>query len=387
MALKGLLLLLHGLWVLRNRNTQWERERHWRAFGHVSASTCTYMDDPLLSEQTTRLSLPSCPLLEQATGLSGFTDGLTGWISTTTSCCSPPGKDNVDADFLSRSAAEPTSAAKQPEANIESDLVQLVYETLRAAVSLEELKRESAADPLFVTLSTYIQNGWPARVNADLTPFSRVRAELTCWGESCIARGHRAVIPLSLRGQVLSMAHEGHVGLVKLKQRCRDLVWWPGIDRELEALVRDCAPCLLSGKTGAPAPPPLQPVDWPTKPLEHLQMDIYGELASVPHHQRFLVVVYDLHSKWPEVVPMCSVTASAMVDFLEQLFSRWGIPQAITTDKGPQFVSSEFSSYLAARGIAHIRTAFYHPQANGGVERLIKVWKWHTCTPCPRFPI
>ncbi len=194
-----------------------------------------------------------------------------------------PGKDNVVADFLSCSAAEPTSAAKQPEADIESDLVQLVYEPLQAAVSLEELKRESAADPLFVTLSTYIQNGWPARVSADLTPFSRVRAELTCWGESCIARGHRAVIPLSLRGQVLSMAHEGHVGVVKLKQRCRDLVWWPGIDRELEALVRDCAPCLLSGKTGAPAPPPLQPVDWPTKPWEHLQMDLRGaRLCSSP---------------------------------------------------------------------------------------------------------
>ncbi|KAL0177289.1 hypothetical protein M9458_026183, partial [Cirrhinus mrigala] len=261
--------------------------------------------------------------------------------------------------------------AKQPESDIESDLVQLVYEPLQTAVSLEELKQESAADPLLVTLKTYIQNSWPSQVSADLTPFSRVRAELKCWGESCIAWGHRAVIPLSLRGRVLSMAHEDHVGIVKLKQRFRDLVWWPGIDRELEALVRKCAPFLLSGKTGAP-PPPLQTVDWPTKLWAHLQMDICGELASVPYHQRFLVVVYDLHSKWPRVVPMDSVIASAMVDFLEQLFSRWGILQAITTDNGPQFVSSEFSSYLAARGIVHIHTAFYHPQANSGVERLIK---------------
>lgn len=124
------------------------------------------------------------------------------------------------ANFLSRSAAESTSTAKKPESDIESDLVQLVYEPLQAAVSLEELKRESAADLLFVTLSTYILNGWPARVSADLTRFSRVRTELTCWGESCIARGHRAVIPLPLRGRVLSMAHKGHVGILKLKQRC-----------------------------------------------------------------------------------------------------------------------------------------------------------------------
>ncbi len=78
-----------------------------------------------------------------------------------------PEKDNVVADFLSHSAVEPASTAKQPESKIESDLVPLVHEPLQAAVSLEELKRDSATDPLFVTLSTYIQNGWPARVSAD----------------------------------------------------------------------------------------------------------------------------------------------------------------------------------------------------------------------------
>ncbi|KAF3854230.1 hypothetical protein F7725_022285, partial [Dissostichus mawsoni] len=35
-------------------------------------------------------------------------------------------------------------------------------------------------------------------------------------------------------------------------------------------------------------------------PWEHMQLDICGELHGVPHHQRFLLVAYDLHSKWPE---------------------------------------------------------------------------------------
>ncbi len=162
----------------------------------MSAGTCIYTDDPLLSEQTTRLSLPSCPLLElghKPLRLHRWADRLNQYNYQ---LLFTPGKDNVVADFLSRSAVEPTSTAKQPESEIERDLVQLVYEPLQAAVSLEELQRESAADPLFVTLSTYIQNGWPARVSADLTPFSRVRAELTCWGESCIARGQSFLCPL-----------------------------------------------------------------------------------------------------------------------------------------------------------------------------------------------
>eukprot|EP00063_Salmo_salar_P068290 XP_014043125.1 PREDICTED: uncharacterized protein K02A2.6-like [Salmo salar] len=173
------------------------------------------------------------------------------------------------------------------------------------------------------------------------------------------------------------MAHEGHLGIVKVKQRCRDLVWWPGIDHDIEALVRDCAACLLSGKTGQSALPPLQPLAWPSRPWEHIQLDICGEIHghAVPHHQRFLVVVYDLHSKWPEVVPVGTVTAQAILDILDSLFTRWGLPLTLTTDNGPQLISAEFSSYLSNKGIKHIRTAYYNPQANGGVERFNQTLK------------
>lgn len=44
-------------------------------------------------------------------------------------------------------------------ADIDSDLVQLVHEPWQTAVSLEELQRESASIPLFISLSTYIRKG------------------------------------------------------------------------------------------------------------------------------------------------------------------------------------------------------------------------------------
>ncbi len=152
-----------------------------------------------------------------------------------------------------------------------------------------------------------------------------------------------------MHARVLSMVHEGHLGIVKFKQRCRGLVWWPGIDRDIEGLVRDCEPCLLSRKTGQPAPTPLQPVPWPSRPLEHLQLDICGEIYGhgVPPHQHFLVVIYDLHSKWPEVVPAGTVTPRTITRILDSLFARWGMPRAITTDNGPQFISAEFSTFLS----------------------------------------
>ena len=37
--------------------------------------------------------------------------------------------------------------------------------------------------------------------------------------------GCRAVIPLSLRVRVMCLAHEGHLGIMKMKSRCRSCVW------------------------------------------------------------------------------------------------------------------------------------------------------------------
>ncbi len=89
-------------------------------------------------------------------------------------------------------------------------------------------------------------------------PITASATSLSCWGAVCLARGHRAVVPESLRSRVLQMAHEGHLGVVKVKQRCRDTVWWPHIDPDVEELVRNCACCLLSGKLVS-LPQPLSP--------------------------------------------------------------------------------------------------------------------------------
>ncbi|XP_057713151.1 uncharacterized protein K02A2.6-like [Corythoichthys intestinalis] len=284
-----------------------------------------------------------------------------------------PGRDNVVADLLSR--ATPSSPPDIAPDGSESELILMLHEPLQTTVSLQELQAASAQDPVLVQLRTFIREGWPAKVPEELAPFHRVRDDLSCWNDDCVARGLCTVIPSSLRQRILNMAHDGHLGIVRVKQRCRSLVWWPGIDRDIETMVKDCTACLISGKTGPPPTPPLQPLQWPATPWSHIQVDICGEFHGTPHHQRFLLVAYDLHSKWPEVLPVSSVTTQQITDFLSSLFARWGVPDAVTTDNGPQFISADFAAFTGEKGIKHIRTALYHPQANGGVERFNQTLK------------
>jgi Integrase core domain len=87
----------------------------------------------------------------------------------------------------------------------------------------------------------------------------------------------------------------------------------------------------------------------------------------------FLVI--DAYSNWPEIFKMTSTTAPITIDRLEEAFSRQGLCDTIVSDNGPQFTAGEFEKFCTENGIAHIKTAPFHPQSNGQAERLVGVLK------------
>ncbi len=53
---------------------------------------------------------------------------------------------------------------------------------------------------------------------------------------------------------------------------------------------------------------------------------------------------------------------------MKRVFSLFGNPLKISSDNGPQFVSSDFAKFLELRNIVHDKSPVYHPQANSLVE-------------------
>ena len=89
---------------------------------------------------------------------------------------------------------------------------------------------------------------------------------------------------------------------------------------------------------------------------------------------RMYLLIFDAHSKWPQITKMPSTTASKTIDKLCKLFSSYRLPQ-IVTDSGLQFVSEEFATFAKLNGIKHIKSAPYHPSTNGALERLVQAFK------------
>ena len=48
---------------------------------------------------------------------------------------------------------------------------------------------------------------------------------------------------------------------------------------------------------------------------------------------------------------MSSTTATATIQVLRTTFARYGIPESIVSDNGPQFSSSEFAQFCHANSI------------------------------------
>ena len=267
-----------------------------------------------------------------------------------------PGKTNV-ADALSR-----LPLRCEPKVNLLEQYVYFVAKmSTPVAMTTREIEEKSGDDEVLHKVRQVIRTGiWD-----ELPEYKFVKHELSNIGK-LVLRGTRIVIPEVLRKQVISLAHEGHQGIVKCKQRLREKVWWPGIDRQRECFVKTCQACQLMSIQNRPEP--LLPTELPRGPWQHIGIDLCGHF---PGGENLLVAV-DYYSRWFEVAILNSTTASKIIEVLDNWFTCHGFPELVVSDNGAQFKSSEFREFLSLNGIAHQKVTPYSPQANGEVERQNK---------------
>ena len=86
-------------------------------------------------------------------------------------------------------------------------------------------------------------------------------------------------------------------------------------------------------------------------------------------------ILIDSHSIWIEVHPMSSITASATIQCVHNIFAQFGIPENVVSDNAPTFTSMEFKQFLQRNGERHRTSPPYHPTSNGLAERAVQILK------------
>ncbi len=115
----------------------------------------------------------------------------------------------------------------------------------------------------------------------------------------------------------------------------------------------------------------IQPIQLPVKRFSHMHIDIVGPLPTSPGGCTHLLTMVDRSTRWAEAVPLVNTsTTSCAAAFFNSWVSRFGVPAALTSDRGVQFSSAAWEELCSTLGISHRLTTAYHPQANGLVERF-----------------
>lgn len=164
----------------------------------------------------------------------------------------------------------------------------------------------------------------------------------------------------------MKLAHErlGHLGARKVNALIKQWFTWPGMGQDVIEHCRSCLVCQRCSKAPARKVPMIER-EVLSEHFEALVFDIVGPMPKGKGGYRFLLTSICMASKWPEALPLRSITAKATAQGIMEIFPRTGIPLRLLTDQGAQFVGSLVSKLCKDLNIDKITTTPYHPEGNG----------------------
>ena len=233
---------------------------------------------------------------------------------------------------------------------------------------IADIRAKTQEDPVLTTLKTTIQHGWPAKddVPLQIREYYGQRDELAVT-DGLIFRGERLVIPKGLRNEILSELHTGHTGIEGSLRRAREMVYWPGMTNDVREHTQKCETCREFEQSQPKEP--LMNHELPSRPWQKVGADL------LTLNDKDYLVTVDYYSNFWEIDRLYDTASKTVIQKLKAHFSRYGIPEQLVTDNGPQFASSSFRHFTIKYDIQHTTSSPHHPKSNGKAESAVKAAK------------
>ena len=251
---------------------------------------------------------------------------------------------------------------------VPADIVAVVDHLSSSAVNAQAIKEWTAKDPVLSCVHIFTLSGWPIhKLTSEFQPYVSHKDELSVL-DGCILWSSRIIVLPQGRQSLLEELHNTHLGASKIKALARSYIWWPGMNTEIDSLVKSCPVCQQSHPV--PAIAPLHSWEWPSEPWSRLDLDF-----ARPFMGHMLLTLVDAHSKWLDAHLMQSISSAKTIEKLRMVFVTHSLPRKVVTDNGPSFTSEELCTFMSENSITHVTTAPYHPSSNGLAERVVQTVK------------
>jgi reverse transcriptase-like protein/integrase-like protein len=197
-----------------------------------------------------------------------------------------------------------------------------------------------------------------------------------------------------LRQDIVKMFHDhetaGHPGELETFNAVRQHYWWPGLQTFVKNYVQGCGICQQFKINRQPSKPSFHPTEGAktTRPFAYCSMDLITDLPIADGFDSILVVVDQGSTKGVILMPCNKTITKEGVArlLLENLYKRFGLPDKMISDRGPQFASKAFVELLKLLGIKSALSTAYHPQTDGTTERVNQEIEAYLSIYCASHP-
>ena len=114
---------------------------------------------------------------------------------------------------------------------------------------------------------------------------------------------------------------------------------------------------------------PLMTYKIPSHPWKMITQDLFS------YKRRDYLITVDYYSDFWEIDVLPNTTSETVIKCTKAHFARYGMPDTVITDNGPQFRSQEYESFAVTWEFNHTTMSPYHSQGNGKVESAVKIAK------------
>ena len=270
-----------------------------------------------------------------------------------------PGKDNINADVLSR---------------IE-DICTVDVEGHNAQLTEDDIRLRQSEDKWIDRLSDKIRNTKP---NGKSHRYKLTDGILFCLKEQRknyeSEEVWRLVIPEGLKESVLKSCHDdisgAHLGINKTYKKISHRFFWHGMKKDVRNWISSCLVC-IGKKNPQSQQIPIHSITHPDKPFDLVGIDFIGPLTETNNGNKHILVFTDYATRWVEAFATKDQKAMTVAKILiEEIISRHSAPASLLSDKGRNFLSDVISEVCQYFRIKKINTTSYHPQCNGLTERF-----------------
>ncbi|GJW36024.1 reverse transcriptase domain-containing protein [Tanacetum coccineum] len=171
--------------------------------------------------------------------------------------------------------------------------------------------------------------------------------------------------------EILKACHEGptgghHSANITARKVFDAGFFWPTIYQDTHSMIKSCDACQRQGKISHRDEMPQNSIQV-CEIFDVWGIDFMGPFPS-SRGNKYILVAVDYLSKWVKAKALPTDDARVVVKFLKNLFSRFGAPRAIISDRGTHFCNDKFDRVMSKYGVTHRLSTAYHPQTSGQVE-------------------